>query len=64
MLAVFGTIVMMTGMYVFLALRTSISLVVGLLAVGLLLVIGQFLTFRKGGGESAPAAPKGDASGS
>jgi hypothetical protein len=63
MLAVFGAIVMMTGMYVFLALRTSISLVAGLLAVGLLLVMGQFLTFRKGG-KSAPAVPKGDASGS
>jgi len=63
MLAVFGAIVMMTGMYVFLALRTSISLAAGLFAAGLLLVMGQVFTFRKDG-ESAPAVPKGDASGS
>lgn len=63
MLAALGASVMILGMYVFLALRTSISLVAVLFAVGLFLVMGQFFTFSKDG-ESAPAAPKGDASGS
>jgi hypothetical protein len=58
MLAALGATVMLAGMYVFVALRMPASLVCAMLAVGLLLVAGQFVHVGRG-----EASSKGDASG-
>jgi hypothetical protein len=61
MLAALGGIVMMLGMYAFLALQTSLNLAGVLVAVGILLVISQF--FRIGRSGEPAAVIKGEASG-
>jgi len=65
MLAALGAIVMLSGMYAFFALRTSLTMVAVLMVMGLVLVAGQLFRIANPGDPAAGAvgANKGDASG-
>jgi hypothetical protein len=65
MLAALGAIVMLSGMYAFFALRTSLTMVAVLMVMGFVLVAGQLFRIANPGDSAAGAvgANKGDASG-